>query len=166
MRLISAAAFKYASSRVGDNACSSAMLSKLALIVSSGSHFDDIDVDVQQLLDRAAVFGTVEAGERALARIGVRQGVRIDPGFERADQTRERRFVGTTRSRRRHHSRLQLDDHPLGNRRRVGGLRDVERLQRQTHHIVFALVVVASDTGPANHRVVIRLMQAWWWRVS
>jgi hypothetical protein len=37
MRLIALAAFKYASSRVGDSACASAMLSKLALLVSSGS---------------------------------------------------------------------------------------------------------------------------------
>ena len=37
MRLIAAAAFRYASSSVGESACSSAMLSKFALIVSSGS---------------------------------------------------------------------------------------------------------------------------------
>ena len=37
MRLMSAAAFRYDSSRVGESDCSSAMLSKLALFWSSGS---------------------------------------------------------------------------------------------------------------------------------
>ena len=36
MRLTAAAAFRYASSSVGDSACTSAMLSKFALFVSSG----------------------------------------------------------------------------------------------------------------------------------
>ena len=38
MRLMSPAAFRYDSSSVAESACSSAMLSKLALIESSGSH--------------------------------------------------------------------------------------------------------------------------------
>ena len=37
MRLITLAALRYASSSVGDSACASAMLSKFALLVSSGS---------------------------------------------------------------------------------------------------------------------------------
>ena len=73
MRLMSLAAFRYASSSVGDSACSSAMLSKFALFVSSGSQLPASTSRSEQVVDRARVLGAVQPLERAAA------GIRASP---------------------------------------------------------------------------------------
>jgi hypothetical protein len=114
MRLMSAPRSGTTRAAVGDSACASAMLSKLALIVSSGSHFAGIDVEVEQVLMARSYSGRFR-------RWNVRR-----PGFGFAaaavstvvsSAVISARYVassGLLRTGRRHHARLQLDDDLLG----------------------------------------------------
>ena len=132
------------------------MLSKFALIVSSGSHSPRIDVELEQVLDGARVLGAIQALERAAAGIRIGLRVRIDRGLERANETLIDRRLGPRHARRRHHARLQLADHALGDVGFLADLGDVERRERQTAGAILVAIVVATDAVLLDETVVIR----------
>jgi hypothetical protein len=83
MRLMSPAALRYASSSVGESFCSSAMLSKLALIVSCGSQSAALTSTSSRSFTARAYSGRFRPLERAAARIRIGLGVRVDRRLER-----------------------------------------------------------------------------------
>ena len=115
-----------------------------------------IDFEIEQVLHRARVLGTVEPLEGAAARIRIRFRVRVDGGLERADEALIRGGLGSRHARRRHHARLQLADHALGDVCVLAGLRDVERGQREAAGAILVAIVVAADAVLLDETVVVR----------
>ena len=91
----------------------------------------DVDVDVEQILDRPRVLRARQTLERSPPRIRMRRGPLIHPRFEGAAQILKRRVRGTPRARRRHHAGAQLADHLLGGVGMLACARDVEVGERQ-----------------------------------
>ena len=114
-----------------------------------------IDVELEQFLDGAGVLGTIEALERAAARIRVGLGVRVHRGLERADETLVGRGIGTRHARRRHHARLQLADHPLRHVGVLAGLGEIKRCERQAAGAILVAIAVATDAVLLDERVVV-----------
>ncbi len=111
-----------------------------------------VDFDAEHLANRALVLGTVQALERAAAGIGRLGGGGIERGLERGDQRRLHRGSGTLRGARRHHARLQLDDHLLRDLGMLCRLRHIERCQRQPGRRT--TLVVAGRAVLGDDRVV------------
>ncbi len=74
----------------------------------------DVHVERQQIANRVGVLGAVQAMDRGMA--GKRRGRSIDGALEPRDQAVACRGVGPRHSRRRHHARPDLPDHPLPDR--------------------------------------------------
>ena len=121
----------------------------------AGRDAGSVDIEVEQFVNRARVFGAIQTRERSTSWIRMRRRGTIHRRLERVDQRQLNRRLRTTGPWRGHHPRLQLQDHLLGHRCVVRGLRHVERLQRQPQHIVLALVVVAGDAVRANDGIEI-----------
>ena len=86
-----------------------------------------IDVEREQILDRARVLGPRQALKRTPARVGRGPGGLIEAGLERRGQRGERGRVGTPCTRRRHHAGAQLADHALGDVGVPGGVCRLEQ---------------------------------------
>ena len=129
--------------RVGD------VVEALADAVGRQERFG-VDVERDQIANRARVLGAVQALERAPSRVRLRRGRAIDPRREAVGQRAQRRLVRTPRARRRHHAGAQLPDHLLGDGRLLGRGVDVERRERQTAGL--AAVAVADRAGLLDRR--------------
>ena len=107
-----------------------------------------IDVERQEVANRAFVLGAVESLKGSAARVGVGRGGRVDPGLQRRCQTDKRGLIRTPDTRGRHHARPQLANHPLRELGALVGSRHVERLER---HVAAAhAIVVAPLAGPLD----------------
>ena len=155
MRLMSAAALRYASSSVGDSACSSAMLSKFALFVSSGSQLPASTSSAEQVAGwRARTRGGSGAGRCGRRDSASRAAAASTRGFERRD---ERRVA----SRHPDAARRGGGIMPACSLRIIfsatsafcAGLRDVERRERQAAGL--AAVAVAAGAVALHDRVEI-----------
>jgi hypothetical protein len=142
MRLTADAAFRYASSKVGDSDCTSAMLSKFALFVSSGRKSPALTSMPRQVANDALVFRAIQPLKGSCARIGARSPV--DHLFHRLDERLERVARRTRRTRERHHFGAQLPDHLLGDHEILVRRRDIELLERQiAGHQIFVMTILA-----------------------
>ncbi len=80
----------------------------------------DVDVNREQIPDRALILGAVETLRRTPPRIRVERGGAIDARLERVHQRGDGRRVGATRADRRHHAGAQPPNHLLGDRGVIG----------------------------------------------
>ena len=153
MRLTEAAAFRYASSSVGDSACTSAMLSKFALFVSSGRKSPAFT----SMPSRSR---TTRSYSERFSRWKVRApgfgcDARSMTCFHRLDERLERVARRTRRAGQRHHLRAQLSDHLLRRRQLLVGRGDVELLERQiAGHQIFVMAILAIRLDDAVERAV------------
>ena len=111
-----------------------------------------VDVEPEQLVNRSRVLGTIQALERARARIGLRRSRRIDVPLDRGDERGIRVGIGARRRRRRHEPGLQLANHAFGD---FGVLRrrgHVEARQRKPGCL--PCIAVARRAVPLHDRVV------------
>jgi hypothetical protein len=64
--------------------------------------------------------------------------------------------LGTRHARRRHHARLHLADHALGDVGFLAGLRNVERREREAAGAVLVAIVMTTDAILFDETVVVR----------
>ena len=116
-----------------------------------------IDLQAQQVMDRAFVFGPVQALEGAMARVGTARGRLVDGLLHPGNKGRDFVFRRPPVPRRRHHSRPQLADHLFGDGTVRGWVRGVEFLEvevaDQPPFVVAANAVLLDDVlgGPAGN---------------
>ena len=115
----------------------------------------DVDVEVEQIVDRARVFGAIQPLERALARIRLARGCLVDARLERS-RKRFDRLLGRPagRLRRRHHAGPQLADHPLGE---IGVLVDSGRVEVLERHPSGLHLVVVTHRAVLTDEPILRL---------
>jgi len=116
-----------------------------------------VDVEREEIAHRPRVLGAVQPLKRTAAgiRLDRRGGVHVR--FERGDERRVGRGVGTRRERRRHEAGLQLANHLLRHFRCLRRVRDIERGERQAAGLAF--VAVASGAVAANNGIEILRMR-------
>ena len=116
-----------------------------------GQQLGDLDVEVQQVADRVAVLGAVQAVERLRAAgVRVRRGGGVELALEPARERQARLGRRARLADGRHHAGAQLADDlfPLGRVRRDLGER--QRLQAQVGRaldVVVAARAIAADGG-------------------
>ena len=113
--------------------------------------FAGVDVEIEQVLDRAFVLGAVQALEGAGAGIGVRRESGVHAILERGDQQLERVAGRAGHPRWGHHPRAQLEDHPLHGLGARGQVVDVEagegHVAGEERVVVADLAVALNDFG-------------------
>ena len=118
--------------------------------------FARVDVEIEQVLDRAFVLGAVQALEGAGAGIGVGRDRGVHAVLERADQELQRVADGPGHPRRGHHPRAQLEDHllhGLGARRKVVDVEAGEgQVAGQERVVVADLAIALNDRGEGGVR--------------
>ena len=112
--------------------------------------FRHVDVDAEHRLDRGRVFRAVEPLEGPAT--GIRRGGRgVERGLERRHEPHAGSAIRLRLALGRHQTRAQLANHLLGGRRVIGGVRDVELVER---HLALQVVVVVTAAAVFANGVV------------
>ena len=90
-----------------------------------------LDLDAEQVADRVRIFRAIQAMEDRPARIRMGFGGLVDPGLDIRDEAMELGRIGPGHSLRRHHPRTQLQHDFLECSGVVGGLSEVDLLERK-----------------------------------
>jgi hypothetical protein len=125
----------------------------MALIVS-GQQIGDVDVEIEQIANRVAVLGAVQAMNRFVAGIGSGERRAIERLLQVHRDALDRRLIGARHALRRHHPAAQLEHDLLPDlrmRSRVGQLQALEREAAGLQAFVVAGLAVLL-----NQRLIVR----------
>ena len=141
----------YWSMKLGDTCRAAALLSKLPLMLSSGSQALGVDVEPEQIADGVLVLAAIEATQRHAS--GAAATVpRVDLVLEPRDERGRGLTVRAPRAGRRHQTAAQLADHLLGNLGVLAGRVEIQLGQRQAARL--HPVVVAGDAVLIDERTL------------
>ena len=113
-----------------------------------------VDVGCEQIANRIAVLGAVDAMKLRRAGERVECGGTIDRRFERRNQRVRARLFRSWRAGRRHQPRRQLSNHPLGGLGVAGGIGQIDC--RPGKAAGLAAIVVTSSAVLVDYRLVRR----------